>query len=120
MIEQDREAIGWTPEQNERAILETQRLCNELDITNADHIVLWLETNFNPDYLSYVACQIVDAHEAVIVAAERRSMERAAEIADQLGGVRGPHDHVSASNKAQHVRAKTIAQAIRNAAGEVK
>lgn len=29
----------------ERAAAETERLCHELDIANADHIVLWLETN---------------------------------------------------------------------------
>lgn len=41
------------------------------------------------------------------------TQEWAARVADDLGGVRGLHDAVSPSNRAQHVRARTIAAAIR-------
>jgi hypothetical protein len=62
------------------------------------------------DYDSHHFVQVfADLREAAVLA-ER---ERCAGIADELGGVRGPHDAVSLANKAQHVRARTIAQAIR-------
>jgi len=38
----------------------------ELDITNADHIALWLEENMNAG-LPWLAVQIVEAHEAILV-----------------------------------------------------
>ena len=52
----------------EAATAETERLRLELDITNADHIALWLEENVIPhDALrlcqSWLAVQIVEAHE---------------------------------------------------------
>jgi hypothetical protein len=56
-----------------------------------------------------------DTYEADLKNRQKRGLEQAAVIADQLGGVRGPHDAVSPANKAQHVRAKSIAQAIRAA-----
>lgn len=51
-----------------RAFAETNRLQSELDITNADHVALWLEANTIPDEpmsqcISWLACRIVEAHE---------------------------------------------------------
>lgn len=68
-----------TVEDFERAQRETERLCHELDIANADHIVLWLEAQLDghPGPLAYIACRILDAHEAALEAAEqsgRRAM----------------------------------------------
>lgn len=59
-----------------------------------------------------------DEHSAVqaALAAIIETQEACAKVADRLGGVRGPHDAVSPSNRAQHTRARTIAAAIR--AGE--
>lgn len=49
----------------------TERLTRELDITNADHIAIWLEANTIPDEpmsqcISWLACRIVEAHEAAL------------------------------------------------------
>jgi hypothetical protein len=51
------------------ACAETERLQRELDITNADHVALWLEANTIPDEpmnqcISWLACRIVEAYEA--------------------------------------------------------
>lgn len=46
-----------------KALAETQRLQNELDITNADHIALWLEANIPDSSLAWLACRIAEAHE---------------------------------------------------------
>lgn len=48
----------------EVAAAETERLQNELDITNADHVALWLEANLPDASLAWLACRIVEAHEA--------------------------------------------------------
>jgi hypothetical protein len=48
----------------EAACRETERLSRHLDITNADHIALWLETNMDDASLAWLACRIVEAHEA--------------------------------------------------------
>lgn len=48
------------------AAIEVERLCEELDITNADHIALWLEANMADSGISWLACRIVEAHEAVL------------------------------------------------------
>lgn len=45
---------------------QVERLTRELDITNADHIVLWLEANLPDAELPWLACRIVEAHEAVL------------------------------------------------------
>lgn len=55
----------------ERATIETERLQRELDITNADHIALWLEANLpqisGEDFsIPWLACRIIEAHEAAI------------------------------------------------------
>jgi hypothetical protein len=52
----------------EAAIAETNRLRRELDITNADHIALWIEANTVLDEpmnqcASWLAVQIVEAYE---------------------------------------------------------
>jgi len=57
-----------TNEQIEAARAETERLCHELDIANADHVALWLETNMPGASLAWLACHIVDAHEAALSA----------------------------------------------------
>jgi len=54
-----------------KALEETNRLRRELDITNADHIALWLEANTIQDEpmsqcISWLACRIVEAHEAAL------------------------------------------------------
>ena len=46
------------------ASAETDRLTRELDITNADHVALWLEANIDDASLAWLACRIVEAHEA--------------------------------------------------------
>ena len=50
---------------------ETARLQRDLDITNADHIAVWLEANTIPDEpmdqcISWLACRIVEAHESAL------------------------------------------------------
>lgn len=56
----------FTPEAIQAASEETARLTRELDITNADHIALWLEANKDDSSLGWLACRIVEAHEAAI------------------------------------------------------
>ena len=53
----------FTPEAIEAASAETERLCRELDITNADHIALWLEENTPDASTAFLACRIIEAHE---------------------------------------------------------
>jgi len=52
------------------AVEETDRLERELDLTNDDHIALWLEANaISPPLthqLGWVACRIAEAYEAQI------------------------------------------------------
>jgi len=59
---------GFSEQAWEEAVRETDRHCYELDITNADHIVLWLEHQLNGHVgpLAYIACRILDAHEAAL------------------------------------------------------
>lgn len=60
------EARRFTPERIAAASVEVERLTRELDITNADHIALWLEANMHDSPLGWLACRIVEAHEAVL------------------------------------------------------
>jgi len=68
---------------------EIAKLQSDLDISNADHIVLWLEENAKDhgDGLphAWLACRIIEAHEAAIASAyltaERVERERCARIA---------------------------------------
>lgn len=59
-----------TPEEIITAQIEVARLTHELDITNADHIALWLEANMDDSPLAWLACRIIEAHEASIAARE--------------------------------------------------
>lgn len=58
----------FTPERIAAAHAETERLCRDLDITNADHIALWLEANIGDASLGYLAVRIIEAHEAALSA----------------------------------------------------
>lgn len=59
---------GFNEQAWAEAVRETDRHCYDLDITNADHIVLWLEHQLNGHVgpLAYIACRILDAHEAAL------------------------------------------------------
>lgn len=48
------------------ASVEVARLSSELDITNADHIALWLKANMVESPISWLAVRIIEAHEAVL------------------------------------------------------
>lgn len=57
----------FSKDEIDAASAEVERLGRDLDITNADHIALWLEANFDDDMgLSTLAVRIVDAHERAI------------------------------------------------------
>lgn len=56
----------FTPERIRAADAETARWCAELDITNADHIALWLETNTDEPRSRWLAVQIAEAFERAI------------------------------------------------------
>lgn len=71
---------GPTPGPWMAAVAETNRLQRELDITNADHIALWLEANTIPDEpmsqcISWLAVQIVEAHERAVSAGSTQEDE---------------------------------------------
>lgn len=57
------------------ALEKTQRLSRELDITNPDHIVLWLASNGPDEPISecaaWLACRIVEAYERATAAQGR-------------------------------------------------
>lgn len=46
-----------------KASADVERLQRKLDITNADHIALWLENNLPDASIAWLACRIVEAHE---------------------------------------------------------
>ncbi len=55
----------------QKAVAKVNLLQRELDITNADHIALWIEANTIPDEpmsqcISWLAVQIVEAHERAL------------------------------------------------------
>lgn len=58
----------FTRESISAARRETERLSQELDITNADHIALWLESNLGDASLGWLAVRIVEAHEEALSA----------------------------------------------------
>lgn len=77
-----------TDEDIRAASAETGRLARELDITNADHIALWLEANMADSSLAWLACRIVEAHEAALskptpVEAEIASLKQRLESAEE-------------------------------------
>jgi hypothetical protein len=53
----------FTPERIEAANNKVARLQCELDITNADHIALWLEANDPYEGDAWLAVQIADAYD---------------------------------------------------------
>lgn len=71
----------------ESALAETDRLTRELDITNADHIALWLEANMPDSPLAWLACRIAEAHERERAAVNDKRAELAAVIRECLLGV---------------------------------
>lgn len=76
------EVAAW-----ERAVAETNRLQRELNITNADHIALWLEANTIPDEpmsqcISWLACRIVEAHERAVTAQPVDETEKLSALGD--------------------------------------
>lgn len=93
------------------AAAETSRLQRELDITNADHIALWLEANTLPDEpmnqcVSWLACRIVEAHEAVF-APIREALDHCEHLAFRIVG--NPDAHAF-----DHDAAQTIVAICRN------
>ena len=50
----------------EGANTSVSRYCAELNITNADHIALWLETNTEEPRIGWLAVQIAEAYERTI------------------------------------------------------
>lgn len=81
-----------TAEDLAHAAAEVERLQRELDITNADHIALWLEANTIPDEpmsqcMSWLACRVVEAHEAAEQSSKaeiERLQARVAEVEAEL------------------------------------
>lgn len=55
-----------TPEIIAAASAQVERYEHELDLTNADHIALWLETNTDEPRISWLAVQISDAFDRAI------------------------------------------------------
>ena len=75
---QDVEASSrFSPELIAEATYQVERLSNNLDITNADYVALWLEANkiVRPDDISWLAVRIVEAHEAALRAPIERKGE---------------------------------------------
>lgn len=81
-----------TSEQIKSAMAEMERRQEVLDITNAEHIVLWLEANIKDSPIAWLACRIIEAHEAIVTAREasaraegrREGIEAAAKIIDRV------------------------------------
>ena len=85
----------------ERARREIARLSRNLDITNADHIALWIEANTIPDEpmsqcASWLACRIVEAHEAALSRASQPVEPTLdSEAVERVAAVIAPHLRVS-------------------------
>lgn len=56
----------FTPEAMMKASNAVERYCAELDLTNADHIALWLETNTEEPRIAWLAAQIAGAFDRAI------------------------------------------------------
>lgn len=84
----------FTPEAAVRAEAETERLSHELDITDADHIALWLEENMEDATLGWLACRIIEAHEAALTSLQARDevIEQCAAICDDADKSTHPAD----------------------------
>lgn len=77
---------AFSPQNIERASKAVERLCTELDITDADHIALWLEGNALGSTFAWLAVRIVEAHERVITRERIAAAEAMREAcADHLG-----------------------------------
>jgi hypothetical protein len=81
--------LAVTQEDFERAAKEVARLQVELDITNADHVALWIEHNTIGDEpmnqcASWLACRIVEAHEIEMAKARLASRPDTNTVADEL------------------------------------
>lgn len=65
----------------EAASQKVNRLSRELDVTNADHIALWLEANDPYDGDAWLAVQIIEAHEraTATLRAQNAAMKEAIE-----------------------------------------
>lgn len=73
---------------------DTARLQRDLDITNADHIALWLEANTIPDEpmsqcISWLACRIVEAHELASAIEARRAETQSGSVEDESAVPKG-------------------------------
>lgn len=104
----------FTPENEARALAEIERRQRELDITNVDHILLWLEAWKSHAGSGYLACRIADAYEEAITQARRKALEEAAEVA-WMEAVAALHDEDDGAPFAHLHRetAGTIHKAIR-------
>lgn len=79
--------------------LNVKGLVERLDISNADHIALWIEANTIPDEpmnqcASWLACRIVEAHEAALAQLQAENERRDAllrEARGVLGDIPAPH-----------------------------
>lgn len=56
----------FTSEAMVKASNAVERYCAELDLTNADHIALWLETNTEEPRIAWLAVQIAEAFDRAI------------------------------------------------------
>lgn len=68
MTERNPADVPWAdPKAFAEATAKTEILARNLDITNADHVTLWLECNIEDMAgISWLAVRIVEAHEAEI------------------------------------------------------
>lgn len=55
-----------TPEAMEKASKAVARHCAELDLTSADHIALWLESNTEEPRIAWLAVQIAEAFDRAL------------------------------------------------------
>jgi len=77
--ESEEGVVGFSPADIEQASAEVARLQSELDITNADHIALWLEANMVESSLGWLACRIVEAHERATTPTDTVTLPRMTE-----------------------------------------
>lgn len=76
--------ISWS------ASAKVERLARELNITNPDHIALWLDENMADSSIAWLACRIVEAHEEAIraLSKERDMAVEALEKINRIGSPR--------------------------------
>lgn len=93
-----------TSELFDKAAAETERLQRELDITNADHIALWLETNKDDSSLGWLACRIIEAHEQSLSTLRQRIEALEAENARLREALEGVLTFADQSNVNEYAR----------------